>query len=230
MNILYEFEHRLLPTWSYRSDQFYNDLINIGEKKTLYTAAKNVYDSQKMEFPFTEEDFGGFHVRLDVDTVVALLRLPQPQETPLCYCAFIYMDVNTNRIAYYTLEKGTDPVDGRDMQFLCGWDSEGNHKQYHNFHTDNFRLGDLFLIRYFYAVFRDLKGIKLPDEFKEEKENTRVLKCPACQKEIIFDGSDINEGDRILVLCDYCLRIYQLKYENGEFLIENKIQEDKAQG
>ena len=44
MNILYEFEHRFLPNWAYTVPQFFNDLINNGEKMTLYNAAKNVYE------------------------------------------------------------------------------------------------------------------------------------------------------------------------------------------
>ena len=224
MSIQYEFQHRLLPNWSYNSPQFFNDLVNNGEKQTLFKAAKSVYDNRKEEIPYKEEDFGGFHARLDVDTVVIVLRFPKPEEVPLCYCALIYLDTKTNRIAYYTLEKGKDPISERDMQFLCGWDYEGKHQQYGSVYTDQADLGDLFLIRFFYARFRNLNNAKIPDQLKEENENSRVLKCPACKSEIIFDASGIAEGDSLLIFCNYCGRIYELRYKNDEFLIENTIQ------
>ena len=229
MNILYQFEHNFLPKWSYGAPDFFNDLINHGEKETLYRAAKNTYDKNGIEFPFKEEDFSGFHVRLDVDTVCVLLRFPQPQEVPLCFCSFIFMDAKTNQIQYYTLEKGADPITNREMRFLCGWSKEGEHKQYGSYYVDEKSYGDIFLIRFFYAVFHNLEGIKIPSQPKEESEYTAVLKCPACQRGIIYNKSDINDGDEFLILCDYCMRIYRLKYQNGEFLILNKIQEDKPQ-
>ena len=229
MNILYQFEHNFLPQWAYGAPDFFNDLINHGEKETLYRAAKNVYDKNGLEFPFKEDDFSGFHVRLDVDTVCVLLRFPEPQEVPLCYCSFIFMDANTNQIQYYTLEKGADPITNREMRFMCGWDKKLEHKQYGSYYVDETSLGDLFLIRFFYAAFHDLKGIKLPTQPKEENERTGVLKCPACKQGIIYDQTDINEGDEFLVLCRNCMRIYRLKYQNNDFLILNKIQEEKPQ-
>lgn len=230
MNIQYEFQHQLLPNWAYNSSPFFNDLINIGEKQTLYKAARKHYENRSEEFPFTEDDFGGFHVRLDVDTVVVLLRFPEPKEVPMCFCSFIYLDTKTNQIAYYTLEKGKDPTNDKDMQFLCGWDAKGQHQQYGSVYTEQHQLGDIFLIRFFYMVFRGLKGAYIPDQPKTESEKTRVLKCPACHSEIIFDASEIKEGDRFLVLCSNCLRIYQLRYENNDFLIENRIKEDNNEG
>ncbi|MCR5096608.1 MAG: hypothetical protein K6A70_07710 [Erysipelotrichaceae bacterium] len=225
MNILYEFEHRFLPNWAYTVPQFFNDLINNGEKMTLYNAAKNVYEKNQLEFPFKEEDFGGFHGRLDVDTSVIVMWLPQPQEAPMCYCSMIFMNTADNRIAFYTLEKGTDPITGKDMQFLCGWNEKGEHREYGAFYTEKFRPGDIFLIRFFYTVFRGLKDVRIPEQPKEQGENCRVLKCPACQKEIIFDASDLKDGEQLAILCGYCLRLYHLKYENNDFMILNKIKE-----
>ena len=224
MNIQYEFQHRLLPNWSYNSPQFFNDLVNNGEKQTLYKAIKSVYDNRQMECPYKEDDFSGFHSRLDVDTVVVLMRFPAPEEVPLCHCALIFLDAATKRIGYYTLEKGKDPITEKDMQFLCGWDSEGKHQQYGSIYTDQASFGDLFLVRFFYGQFRNLKGVKIPEQPKEENENTSVLKCPACKSEIIFDTSGINDGDHLLVMCGYCARIFELNYKNKEFLIENRIQ------
>ena len=126
----------------------------------------------------------------------------------------------------YTLEKGKDPTDGREMQFLCGWNENGEHRNYGSVYTDTTVLGDNLLIRYFYTRFRDLKNVKIPQQPKEENDNTRVLKCPACKHEIIFDASEIGEGDSLVVLCDFCARIYELSYRNNEFLIQNRIKEE----
>ena len=224
MNINYEFQHRLLPNWSYNAPKFFNDLVNEGEKQTLYKAIKSVYDNRKVECPYKEDDFSGFHTRLDVDTVAVVLRFPAPEEVPLCFCSLIYLDTNDNRIGYYTMEKGKDPITGEEMQFLCGWDNEGNHRQYGSVYTKNMNFGDVFLVRFFYSVFRGLKDAKIPNQLKEENENTRVNQCPACKSEIIFDSTGINDGDCLILFCSVCGRLYVLRYRNNEFLFENKIQ------
>ncbi|MBQ6493365.1 MAG: hypothetical protein IJI92_05835 [Erysipelotrichaceae bacterium] len=230
MNLEYNFQHRIIPKWVYTTPQFFNDLINCGEQTTLYRAAKKFYEDNNTEFPYKEEDYSGFHTRLDVDTVAVCLRFPTPAETPLCFCAFIFMDTKTNRLAYYTLEKGIDPIDSREMRFLCGWNNEGTHQEYGAYYVEKYNFGDIWLVRFFYGRFRDLrKDIGIPSQPKEENENTRVLKCPACKQEIIFDATDIKEGNELLVFCNSCGRIYHLKFENNEFLILNKIQEDKAE-
>ena len=225
MNINYEFQHRLLPDWSYNAPKFFNDLVNEGEKQTLYKAIKSVYDNRKVECPYREDDFSGFHTRLDVDTVAIVLRFPQPEEVPLCYCGLIFLDTNTNRIGYYTMEKGKDPITGQDMQFLCGWGIDGQHQQYGSVYTEKMNFGDIFLIRFFYSVFRNLKNARIPDQLKEENECTSVLQCPACKNQIIFDASKIEDGDVLIIFCPACGRIYELRYRNNEYLIENKIQQ-----
>ena len=225
MKILYEFEHKLLPKWAYNSVDFFNDLVNKGIKETLYRAIKSVYDNHKEECPYREDDFSGFSTRLDVDTFVIVLRLPKPEEVPMCYCALLYMDLNTKRIAYYTMEKGKDPIDEREIQFLCGWDKEGNHNNYGSAYTDKYNFGDVMLVRFFYNVFWGLKTVKLPEQLKQDNGSSTTMQCPACKKEIIIDNSGINEGDEFLLFCSYCGRIYRLKLQDNDYLIKNKIKE-----
>ena len=156
--------------------------------------------------------------------MAVVMRFPALEEVPLCYCALIFLDVDTKRIGYYTMEKGKDPITEKDMQFLCGWDQDGNHQQYGSVYTEKMNFGDVFLVRFFYTVFRNIKNAKIPDQLKEENEYTSVLQCPACKKEIIFDASNIDDGDALIIFCPACGRIYELRYKDNEFLIENKIQ------
>lgn len=225
MNLQYGFQHQLLPKWAYNSVDFFNDLVNKGVAPTLYRGIKSVYDNHKEECPFKEEDFSGFTTRLDVDTFVAVLRFPKPEEVPMCYCALLYMDLNTKRIGYFTMEKGQDPADGREIQFLCGWDKDGKHNNYGSAYVDKYNFGDVMLVRFFYNVFWGLKNVKLPEQLKQESDHSTVMECPACKKEIIFDNSNISEGDEFLLFCSFCGRIYRLKLVNNEYKIENRIKE-----
>ena len=228
MGILYDFEHRVLPGWTYSSVQFFNDLVNVGEKNALYRAAKMIYEKQQIEFPFTVDDFSGLHGRLDADTVFSLLRFPQPTEVPLCYCALIFLDTKTNRTAYYTMERGMDPTDGREIQFLCGWDKEGKHQQYGSVYKEKASLADIFLIRFFYSLFWNLKGIRIPEQPREANERTRKLKCPSCGYEMTVDLSTIKDGESFLALCNHCARMNWFDYRNGEAILNDKTQEEDS--
>ena len=89
MNILYQFEHNFLPKWSYGAPDFFNDLINHGEKETLYRAAKNTYDKNGIEFPFKEEgkllvsNYPGFSEKLR-PYEARLYEVEQKTEDLLC--------------------------------------------------------------------------------------------------------------------------------------------------
>ncbi|MBR4462248.1 MAG: hypothetical protein IKS51_06690 [Erysipelotrichaceae bacterium] len=213
MNIYYQFQHRVLPNWAYRSEHFLNDLINVGVQEVLYNAIRNVYADQKEELPYTKEDFSGFYAWLDDETIVITLRFPKPEEVPLCYSAYIIKNVKTGQMMYYTLEKGQDPINGKEMQFLCSWNSEGKHQQHASAYTEKTHLGDLVLIRFFYTQFRNLQGFKLPEQFLEEGTGRNVIACPACQNGIVYDPSGIAEGEDFLLMCPRCGRIHALKGE-----------------
>lgn len=210
-NIAYQFQHRVLPNWAFHSEHFFNDLVNVGVKEVLYSAISSVYKDQNEELSYTKDDFSGFYAWLDDETIVVTLRFPKPEATPLCHSAYIIKNIKTGQMMYYTLEKGQDPTDGREMQFLCSWNSEGRHQQYASAYTEKTHLGDLLLIRFFYTQFRNLQGFKLPEQPREENANSAVFKCSVCQNEIIYDLSGITEGDRFLLMCDRCGRIHEVK-------------------
>ena len=143
--------------------------------------------------------------------IAVTLRLPKPEATPLCYSAYIIKNIRTGQMMYYTLEKGQDPTDGREMQFLCGWNSEGRHQQYASAYTEKTHLGDLLLIRFFYAQFKNLQGIRLPEQLREENAGSAAFECPACRNRIFYDPSGIAEGEPFLLMCDRCGRIHERK-------------------
>ena len=228
MNLFYQFQHNLLPRWTYTTPQFINDMMNTGVGTTLYKAAKNFYEKNNTELPYKEEEFKGYTARIDDDTFLVVMRFPKPEETPLCFASFIFADIKTNEKAYYTVEKGKDPFDGRDMQFLCTWDKNASHRNYGSVCPDEHPLNDIFLTRYFYARFRGLKDVRTPEEPVDGNENTRIYKCPVCGHEIIYDHLNINEGDSFLLICERCAVIYKLKYQNGEYLMENNVNKEPA--
>ena len=224
MNTYYQFQHRVLPNWAYHSQHFFNDLVNVGVKDVLFSAISSVYRDVQEELPYTKEDFSGFCAQLDDETIVAVLRFPKPDDTPLCYSAYIFKNLKTGEMMYYTLEKGKDPISEKEMQFLCGWNSEGKHQQYASVYTEKTHLGDLLLIRFFYSNFRHLQAVKLPEQFLEENEVSTAFQCPVCQNGIVFNPSGIAEGEHLLLMCDRCGRIHELVYQNGTFTAVSKGQ------
>ncbi len=222
MNLDYQFQFNLLPNWTYNTPQFIGDLINSGVGATLYRQIKNFYEREKAELPYKEEDFKGFHARLDDDTYVIVLKFPKPEKTPLCYAAFIFIDVKTNEKAYYTLERGVN-IDGSLLQFMCHKDSKGGHFNYGSADPREHPLDDIILIRYFYARFRTLNNIRIPQEPLESNERTSVYKCPVCGHEIIFESAGIKEDEELLLFCERCAVLYRLKYHGGEYETVNRI-------
>ena len=229
MNLNYQFQFNLLPNWTYNTPQFISDLLKNGVGATLYRQIKSVYEREEAELPYKEEDFNGFHARLDDDTYLIVLRFPKPEETPLCYAAFIFIDVKTNRKAYYTLERGAN-LDGSLLQFMCYKDKDGGHHNYGSVDPNEHPLDNIILIRYFYARFRDLKKIRMPEEPLEGNERTSIYKCPICGHEIIFESADIKEGEELLLFCERCAVLYHLKLQNGEYTVINRIKPEETQG
>ena len=226
MNLDYQFQYNLLPNWTYNAPQFIGDLIKDGVGATLYSQIKSFYEREKAELPYKEEDFRGFHARLDDDTYVIVMKFPKPEETPLCYAAFIFIDVKTDEKAYYTLERGIN-LDGSLLQFMCFKDREGGHHNYGSADPRQHPLDDIILIRYFYARFRALEKVRIPQEPLKGNDRTGIYKCPVCGHEIIFESADIKEGEELLLFCERCAVLYRLKYHDGEYAIINRIKQEE---
>ena len=211
-SILYSFEHKIIPSWLWGSQYFLDDLFKVGERKVLYTAISDIYKKEGQELPYKPEDFGGFHGQLSETLYVSTLVFPSPKEVTECFCSIIFFDKTDNRKAYYTFELGKD-MDGSDLQFFCEWKQDGTHMNYGSVskNPDN-HVGDLFLLRFFYMIFKNLpKNMKIPYEPKEANENTKTLNCGICKSDVYYETKGLNEGDDVLVICPKCGQIYQLK-------------------
>ncbi len=214
MNIMYEFEHRLLPRWILTSGAFYNDLMKNGAKQTLYGALKSVYDNRNEEMPYKLEDFNGMNFYTDESTIVAMMKLPDPTEVPQCYRMYMYYDPEIKKIACYTVEKGVD-IDGTELRFLCEWDQDGNHKNYGGFHLINMTQMVSQEIRIFQNYFRNTTRTRVPMLLGVSEDGNEGIKCSHCNLDLKFDLSGLKDGDDVMIHCPKCFRVETVKYENG---------------
>lgn len=223
MNIMYEYQHKVLPKWIYSSPEFFSDLITYGEKKVLFASCKKFFEDNLVEFPYQENDFGGFRIRVDADTVMVMLRFPQPEAVPLCYRMYMYVDTNSNRIACYTVERGMDPYNNCTLYFLCGWDENGVHRNYGSHDIEEMAVASIREMRFFYAQFHGLKDVLIPDFMPADTEGVRQIECPNCEVLMTYDMRMTKQGDRILLQCPKCMRIFHVRLDEDGFAILNNV-------
>ncbi|MBQ1827320.1 MAG: hypothetical protein II126_05045 [Erysipelotrichaceae bacterium] len=214
MNIMYEFEHRLLPKWILTSGAFHNDLFKNGARATLYGALKSVYENRKEEMPYKPEDFNGLNFQPDENTVVYMLKLPDPTEVPLCYRMYMFRDLQTGQTACYTIEKGTD-IDGSELRFLCEWNNEGKHINYGGNTIIHMTQMVSEEVRFFFSRFRNMDDIRIPLLLGVKENGNEGIRCSKCDLDLGFDLNGLKDGDRVLIHCPQCFRIETVRYENG---------------
>lgn len=221
MKTMYEFEHRLVPRWIHTVPAFFNDLVEKGEQKTLYDACKSVFDSHNEEMPYKAEDFGGSHFKLNDKTYVIMMKMPQPEETPLCYRIYMFLDAETHETGCFTVEKGSDPFTGDERLFVCSWDHEGNHQNYGNYYLDDEPQCINLEVRICFSKFRNIRDVKMPLLNRVVEGATEGLICPQCHLGLEFDVSDPQEGDRMMILCPLCFRLDIVTFREGQWQYED---------
>lgn len=211
MSILYDFEHKLIPSWVFGNTNFLNDVSKLGVGKVLFNSLNNICKNQGLEMPYKEEEFGGITGQVSETIYIFILVFPAPKNQTECYCTLVFYDKSDDRTAYYTFEKGID-LDGSELQFFCEWTQDGTHKNYGSVKADpNSNIGDLFLLRFFYMKFKGLPDMRIPYEPKEATMDTKTYNCGICKTDIYYDTRGLKEDEDILIICPKCGQIYQIK-------------------
>ena len=217
-NLMYQFEHQLIPQWINRTPAFFNDMVKEGEQATLFRQAASFFERQGEQLPYSQEDFGGTHFRIDDNTVVVMMKMPEPEVTPLCHRIYMFLDTRDNRTGCYTLEKGSDPITGKELMFVCGWSADGRHENYGNFFLENFAQTVNLEIRIFYSKFYGLNSVSIPLLLSASFDTDDGVKCRKCSLDMHYDLNEMKEGSDVLILCPECMTIETVKFD-GEKLI-----------
>lgn len=124
--ILYLYEHKLLPKYYFQmKDRFVMALLN-GSEEFLRGFLENLYKDENRECPFTKEQFGLKVGRLSEKLMLVRIVFPTPETAPLCYYAFLIFDESFEKACFFTLERGADEKE----MFLCSWNRDGQHTNY----------------------------------------------------------------------------------------------------
>lgn len=121
--IRYFFEHKLLQSWFYENKEQFVGMI-LQNKRILYRVIGDIFESEGLKNPYKEEDFGAEPIRVTDDVLVLKLIFPEPENTPLCHCVYLFFDEGFEKQDYFCVEKG------EKTPFLCSWDSNGCHQNY----------------------------------------------------------------------------------------------------
>ena len=221
MNIMYEYQHVALPDWIYNSPEFFSDIINYTEQRVLYESCKRFFEDNGVVFPYQKDDFGGFCIRVDRDTVMIMLRFPEPQEVPLCTRMYIYVDTHDSHMACYSVEKGVNLYGPESVWDMCSWDENGNHNNYGSHDVDDYAVATIREMRFFYALFHGIEGAEIPELLMYEKRKYREFECPNCHVLMAYDTGRIKQGNHILFQCPKCMRIFYVRLDEDGFAILN---------
>lgn len=126
----YAIEHQILREHFFSEPKKTAALV--ASENWIFLLYENVFKSQGIEMPYTPEDFSVKTAKISEQTCYACIELPEPEFVPLCYRIYILFDMDFRMLSYYTIERG------RKRGFLCEWDKNGNHINYHGVNTPMF--------------------------------------------------------------------------------------------
>ena len=123
-SVRYYFEHQLLPQLLYADPEV---LITFLEREGTFELWNRYTEQYGLEAYYTADVFGEELVTTDDGILMMVVKMPAPEETPLCSRIYLCLDKNTGKAGCYTVEY--DNFMG-EAWFLCGWTMEGNHMNF----------------------------------------------------------------------------------------------------
>ena len=122
--VLYHFQHRLLPMWFYDSPKEFAGVLS-EKPEALYEIFSTLMEQGGVENTFRAGEFKAEPLEIS-DTVTAIrIKYPKPQDEPLCFGALAFFNKDFDKLHFFTMEKGED-IEGI-FPVLCSWDSNGEH-------------------------------------------------------------------------------------------------------
>lgn len=154
--IRYLFEHRLLPNWFFQDkDRFVGILLN--DKKILYGIIDDIFKKEEVENPYKEEDFSIEAGKITEDIIMVKIVFPEPEDEPLCYCSYLFFDINFEKTEYFCIERGNEHSE--EYPFVCGWTSDGSHCNFGNCtfeeNGDFLRCLEIYMKKYYESAEKE---------------------------------------------------------------------------
>lgn len=146
--IRYMFEHKLLPHWFFENkDQFVGTIL--GDKAVLYRIISDIFQKEKVENPYSQEQFDMEAAKVTEDVMMMKLIFPEPEDETLCYCSYLFFDKAFEKLSYFCIERGNS--EGGMAPFVCSWGEDGMHSNYGNCsfedQEDFYKCADLHMER-----------------------------------------------------------------------------------
>lgn len=125
--IRYIYEHKLLPDWFFKDkSQFIGMLLH--DKSILLGIIEEMFEKEELQNPYQEDEFKIDATKIEEDIFMLKIIFPEPEEEPLCYCAYLFFDNEFEKTSYFCIEKGNDA--GNNIPFVCSWTTDGCHHNY----------------------------------------------------------------------------------------------------
>ena len=121
----YILEHNLFPQW------FFSDRLNFAgavvqkENNVPYDVMKNICKNEGVECKYKPEQYKVEFFKLDNNSFLIKLSFPEPENTPLCYRAYMLFNEEFTQASYFTAERSFD-----EKVVLCAWDKDKSHINY----------------------------------------------------------------------------------------------------
>lgn len=127
--IRYIIEHRIIPCYFYeQKEQFIGFLLR--DRENFYRLVDDIFQAEQIPNPYSGNSFTTESAKLQEDLFMVKLIYPEPEEAPLCYCAYLFFDSLFKHPGFFTVEKGN--ALSQDRPFICSWTPDGNHNNYGN--------------------------------------------------------------------------------------------------
>ena len=125
--VLYHFQHRLLPMWFYDSPKEFAGVLS-EKPEALYEIFSTLLAQGGVENTFHAGEFKAEPVDVSEDVMAIRIKFPKPVDTLLCHGALAFFNKGFDKLSFYTVEVGEDIEGG--FPVLGAWDSDGTHYTY----------------------------------------------------------------------------------------------------
>lgn len=134
-SIRYLFEHRILPQYFFEGKKSFVSLL-INKKEILFEIISTLFNDEQILNPYSPEDYKVTMQKVTDEVRMIKMEFPKPEEQPLCYCAYMFLDDTFHKISYFCIERGNS--EDNEYPFVCSWTPDGAHHNYGMCALDNY--------------------------------------------------------------------------------------------
>ena len=125
--ILFELEHDFLLKFFYELKEKFIEVF-LRSERYLYDAFCWMCEEDKIHNPYKKEEFNVVIHKLSDEVCALEFTFPEPERTRFCYRAYMFYDMNFERLDYFCIEKGYEL--GITEPLLCGFSPDHFHFRY----------------------------------------------------------------------------------------------------